>query len=131
MENNKSGKIETLDHLIDYEEKKLSKTYDFILDLDVSSPLRNLDDLVNGFNILNNDKSSKIKIYAIGFTSLRNSYLYLNEQDKSRVIISDYKNSNYININEGYSFLEVKKVNNTTEINSFTHYQSSQGIEVK
>ena len=46
--------------------------------------------------ILNNDKSSKIKIYAIGFTSLRNSYLYLNEKDKSRVIISDYKNSNYI-----------------------------------
>lgn len=46
--------------------------------------------------ILDNDKSSKIKIYAIGFTSLRNSYLYLSEKDKSRIIISDYKNSKYI-----------------------------------
>lgn len=46
--------------------------------------------------ILDNDKNPKIRVYAIGFTSLRNSYLYLNEKDKSRIIISDYKNSKYI-----------------------------------
>ncbi len=46
--------------------------------------------------ILKKDKDPKIKVYAEGFTSLRDSYLYLNQKNKSRIIISDFKNSKYI-----------------------------------
>lgn len=52
--------------------------------------------------------------------------LYLEKKSNGYEIygkILENKNSNYININEGYSFLEVKKVNNTTEINSFTQFK--------
>lgn len=52
--------------------------------------------------------------------------LYLEKKSNGYEIygkILENKNSNYININEGYSFLEVKKVNNATEINSFTQFK--------
>ena len=35
--------------------------------------------------ILKNDDSDKINVYASGFTSLRDTYLFLNEEDKSRI----------------------------------------------
>jgi CMP-N,N'-diacetyllegionaminic acid synthase len=80
LSNNKSGKIETLDHLIDYEEKKLSKTYDFILDLDVSSPLRNLDDIINGFNIISKDKNM-LNLFSVSNPN-RNPYFNVVEENK-------------------------------------------------
>ncbi|MEM6376692.1 MAG: acylneuraminate cytidylyltransferase family protein [Bacteroidota bacterium] len=41
----KAGKIGAIDHVLAYSEKQHQKTYDFVLDLDVTSPLRNLADL--------------------------------------------------------------------------------------
>ena len=38
--------------------------------------------------ILKNDDSDKIKVYARGFTNLRDTYLYLNEADKSRIVLT-------------------------------------------
>ncbi|MBT4958482.1 MAG: acylneuraminate cytidylyltransferase family protein [Flavobacteriaceae bacterium] len=80
LSNNKSGKVETLDHLVDYEEKKLSKTYDFILDLDVSSPLRNLDDIINGFNIISKDKNM-LNLFSVSNPN-RNPYFNVVEENK-------------------------------------------------
>ena len=40
-----TGKIETIRHLLKYEENRLKTKFDYILDLDVSSPLRTLIDL--------------------------------------------------------------------------------------
>jgi CMP-N,N'-diacetyllegionaminic acid synthase len=39
------GKIDTLAHLLAYEEARLGRRFDYLLDLDVTSPLRNLADL--------------------------------------------------------------------------------------
>ncbi len=46
--------------------------------------------------ILKNDDSDKIKVYARGFTNLRDTYLYLNEADKSRIVLSNIDDANYI-----------------------------------
>lgn len=44
-----AGKISVIKHLMDFEEKGRRKHYDFIIDMDVTSPLRNLNDLECAF----------------------------------------------------------------------------------
>lgn len=52
------GKIATIKDLLLHNEIFHNKIYNFILDLDVTSPLRNLDDLENAFiSIQNNDNA--------------------------------------------------------------------------
>ena len=46
--------------------------------------------------ILKNDDSDKIYVYAKGFTSLRDTYLYLSEANKSRIILSNFRDAKYI-----------------------------------
>ncbi len=46
--------------------------------------------------ILENVKEEKIKIFAEGFTTLRDSYLHLSKKDKKRIILTDYENADYI-----------------------------------
>ncbi len=50
-----TGKMETISHILSYEESKRKKKYDYILDLDISSPLRTPEDLFLGFEKLLND----------------------------------------------------------------------------
>jgi CMP-N-acetylneuraminic acid synthetase len=40
-----AGKIEVIHDLLNYEEKTHQKTYDFIIDLDITSPLRTIEDI--------------------------------------------------------------------------------------
>ena len=47
-------------------------------------------------HILKNDYSDKIYVYAKGFTSLRDTYLYLSEANKSRIILSNFRDAKYI-----------------------------------
>ena len=46
--------------------------------------------------ILKNDGGDKIHVYAKGFTNLRDTYLYLNEENKSRIILSNFNDAKYI-----------------------------------
>ena len=46
--------------------------------------------------ILKNDDSDKIYVYAKGFTNLRDTYLYLSEENKSRIILSNFSDAKYI-----------------------------------
>ena len=46
--------------------------------------------------ILENDDSDKIHIYARGFTSLRDTYLYLSKENKSRIVLSNINEAKYI-----------------------------------
>ena len=52
------------------------------LDLDVSSPLRNLNDIVNGFNILNNDKKMILTLFSVSHPN-RNPYFNVVEKNES------------------------------------------------
>lgn len=48
----KVGKIDTIKDVLFYEEKTRSKKYDFLIDLDITSPLRTLEDIENAFQLL-------------------------------------------------------------------------------
>ena len=52
LANDKAGKIDAIKDVVEYYEKIGSKKYDIILDLDVTSPLRNLKDLEEAHDIL-------------------------------------------------------------------------------
>lgn len=61
LANDTVGKIEVLDHILKYEESRNNKKYDFILDLDVSSPMRTIQDLQKAFEIfIKNNKALNI-----------------------------------------------------------------------
>jgi CMP-N,N'-diacetyllegionaminic acid synthase len=47
-----SGKIDTIRDLLIYEEEIIQNRYDYILDLDVTSPLRNIYDIEESFKII-------------------------------------------------------------------------------
>jgi CMP-N,N'-diacetyllegionaminic acid synthase len=46
------GKIDTIAHVLVHEEARLGRRFDYVLDLDVTSPLRNLADLQAAFAII-------------------------------------------------------------------------------
>lgn len=47
-----AGKVEVIRDLLEYEEEKRKIQYDYILDLDVTSPLRTVDDLIKAYKHL-------------------------------------------------------------------------------
>lgn len=46
------GKIETIEDVVKYEETKANKRFDFVLDLDVTSPLRTIKDLEEALELM-------------------------------------------------------------------------------
>lgn len=74
-----TGKIETISHLLNFEEINRSKNYDFILDLDVSSPLRNIKDLLSAFEIIN-EKADALNLFSVNNAN-RNPYFNMVEQN--------------------------------------------------
>jgi len=53
-----AGKIPVLRDLLLHEEKRSGKRYDYLLDLDVTSPLRTVEDLEQGFALLERDEAA-------------------------------------------------------------------------
>ena len=47
-----AGKIIVIKELFNYESASRKKKYDYVLDLDVSAPMRTLEDIVTGFDLL-------------------------------------------------------------------------------
>ncbi len=73
-----TGKMETILHVLSYEESTRQKKYDYILDLDISSPLRNLDDLLIGFEkMLNNPHA--LNLFSVNPAN-RNPYFNMVQQ---------------------------------------------------
>ncbi len=50
-----SGKISALRHLLFYEENRLNQRFEYILDLDITSPIRTIEDLTNAYQLLRNN----------------------------------------------------------------------------
>lgn len=73
-----AGKVETISHLLTATEKSTFITYDYILDLDVSAPLRSVDDLNNALHILENDMAA-FNLFSVS-TAHRNPYFNMVEQ---------------------------------------------------
>jgi CMP-N-acetylneuraminic acid synthetase len=73
-----TGKIETLKHVIRYQENIVNQNYDFIIDLDITSPLRNVFDLESGLEILKKDQNA-LNLYSVSLAN-RNPYFNIVEK---------------------------------------------------
>lgn len=73
-----SGKLPVIKDLLVYEESRRKIKYDLVLDLDVSSPLRNLSDLTAAFELILN-KTGGLNLFSVNPAS-RNPYFNMVEQ---------------------------------------------------
>jgi len=115
-----TGKIETLKHVIRYQENIVNQNYDFIIDLDVTSPLRNIFDLESGLEILKQDQNA-LNLYSV---SLANRNPYFNIVEK--------KDNGYFDVvNKGLYFSrqqapKVYDMNSSFYIYSKKYFQENQ-----
>lgn len=64
LANDSAGKIEVLNHILNYEEEQRQKKYDILIDFDVSSPLRTIEDLTEAYEIFNQNKEA-LNIFSV------------------------------------------------------------------
>ena len=76
--NDTAGKVETIAHLLLYEEQKAHSKFEFILDLDVSSPMRTTEDLSAAFNIIKSDENA-LNLFSVNPAN-RNPYFNMVEK---------------------------------------------------
>ncbi len=73
-----AGKIDTIKNLLIYEESLIDFKYDFILDLDVTSPLRTANDIEKALEIINKMPNAK-NLFSVN-NAARNPYFNMVEQ---------------------------------------------------
>ena len=76
-----AGKIDTINDLLLFEEKEQNISFDYILDLDVTSPLRTQLDLMEAFELLQNDKNA-LNIFSVNKAN-KNPYFNMVEQGQN------------------------------------------------
>ncbi len=76
-----AGKIDTIKDLLHHEESLVDFKYDFILDLDVTSPLRTLEDIVEALDLIISNPSAK-SLFSVNNAS-RNPYFNMVEENPS------------------------------------------------
>jgi CMP-N,N'-diacetyllegionaminic acid synthase len=112
LSNDTAGKIDTIYDLIIYHEKLIGIKYDYILDLDVTSPLRTIDDLNQAFEILKQDKNA-LNIYSVNKAN-KNPYFNMVEQ----------KEDGYYELSKKGDFLTRQSAKPVFELNaSFYFYR--------
>ncbi|TBH75066.1 acylneuraminate cytidylyltransferase family protein [Aquirufa antheringensis] len=74
-----AGKIDTIKDLLHYEESLVDFKYDFVLDLDVTSPLRTLEDVETALDLLIANKEAK-NLFSVNQAS-RNPYFNMVEKN--------------------------------------------------
>ena len=108
------GKIETIFDILKYEENKNIKQFDYVLDLDVTSPLRTLEDLDAAFNIIL-EKNEILNLFSVN-NSNKNPYFNMVEQ----------KDDGYFNLVKEGNFKTRQSANKVYELNaSFYFYKRS------
>ncbi len=76
-----AGKIDTIRDLLVYEESLIDGKYDFILDLDVTSPLRNLEDIEKALQLMINKPDAK-NLFSVN-PAARNPYFNMVEEKEN------------------------------------------------
>lgn len=76
-----AGKVDVLHHLLNYEETNRNVKYDYLLDLDVTSPLRNVEDLKNAFQIISSDLNA-INLFSVNY-AYKSPYFNMVELQKN------------------------------------------------
>ena len=99
-----AGKIETIKDVKRYMEKKFKKQYDYILDLDVTSPLRSLKDLEKSLELIHNNKEA-LNLFSVSKAN-RNPYFNMVEKNKDG-FYSLCKDSDYLTRQSAPQVLEL------------------------
>jgi CMP-N-acetylneuraminic acid synthetase len=76
-----TGKIDTIRDLVLFEENRSNKRFDYIMDLDVTAPLRTIDDLLGAYNMLLADENA-LNIFSVSKPH-RNPYFNVVEKDEN------------------------------------------------
>ncbi len=76
-----AGKIDTIRDLLIFEEEAIENRYDYILDLDVTSPLRNLFDIQESFNIISKNRKAET-LFSVNPAN-RNPYFNMVEEKEN------------------------------------------------
>ncbi|WP_018344816.1 acylneuraminate cytidylyltransferase family protein [Cytophaga aurantiaca] len=76
-----AGKIDVIRDIVLFEEKKAGKKFDYVLDLDVTSPLRTIEDLEKAFSLLLDNKEA-ITLFSVN-AAARNPYFNMVEQKEN------------------------------------------------
>lgn len=87
-----SAKIPVIRHSLHYMEERLEKKYDFVIDLDITSPLRKVEDIENALN--KSIKNQKADVVFSVVNSRRNPYFNMVEVIKGQV--KKIKESNFV-----------------------------------
>lgn len=74
-----AGKIDTIKDLVLYEESLIKDKYDFILDLDLTSPLRTINDIEKAFSLINNNDGA-LTLFSVN-NAARNPYFNMVEEN--------------------------------------------------
>ena len=74
-----AGKYDVIKDLVLYQEKSNGTVFDMVLDLDVTSPLRTLDDLISAFDIICRNKDA-INIFSVS-KARKNPYFNMVEEN--------------------------------------------------
>ena len=75
------GKIDAIKNVLSFYEKANDIRYDYILDMDVTSPLRNLEDISNALLLIEKDKNA-LNIFSVS-TPDRNPYFNMVEKQSN------------------------------------------------
>jgi CMP-N,N'-diacetyllegionaminic acid synthase len=86
-----AGKMDAINDVKNYVEEKNNVRFDYVLDLDVTSPLRTLDDLEKAFKILKSDLQA-YNIFSVSPAN-RNPYFNMVEQESSGYYTTSKKGS--------------------------------------
>ena len=81
LANDTVGKIDAIQDVLLYEENNEQIQYEYILDLDVTSPLRNLEDIESAFAILESD-SNAVNLFSVSDAG-RSPYFNMVEQKEN------------------------------------------------
>lgn len=78
MATDQAGKLPVIKHVMEYHEKQNNAQFDFVIDLDITSPLRTVEDIEIAFSILNNNTDA-VNLFSVN-KAHRNPYFNMVEE---------------------------------------------------
>jgi len=88
-----AGKIDTIADVLAYEEQRNGLQYDYVLDLDITSPLRTIEDLVRAFEMIDSDKAA-LNIFSVNPANKNPYFNMVEKQDNGYYGL--IKNGNFL-----------------------------------
>lgn len=81
LANDTAGKLDVIKDVLSHAEKKHAKTFNLVLDLDVSAPMRTIEDLLNGYDLLKENESAE-NLFSVR-TANKNPYFNMVEEGET------------------------------------------------